>query len=63
MWTLLVGEMAAAGRLNDKPHPCTIEVLDQHSTPEVRIGPRGELDRGWTASSEDWKQFGGASWW
>lgn len=50
-------EADVPGRLNDKSTPCTIEVLDQHSIPEVRIGPPGAPHNGWTASFEDWAQF------
>lgn len=57
MGSLITGKVAVPGRLDDKPTPCTIEVIDQHSTPEVRIGPPDEAHRGWTASFEDWNQF------
>lgn len=36
---------------------CTVEVLDNHSIPEVRIGPVDEAYKGSIAEFNDWKQF------
>jgi hypothetical protein len=36
---------------------CTVEVLDNHSIPEVRIGPEGEAHQGWIADFNDPGQF------
>ena len=36
---------------------CTVEVLDDHGTPEIRIGPEGEAYKGYCASFLDWNQF------
>ena len=36
---------------------CTVEVLDNHGTPEIRIGPEGEAYKGYCASFSDWDQF------
>lgn len=35
----------------------TIEVRDNHGTPEVVIGPVDNAYQGWTAEFKDWKKF------
>lgn len=36
---------------------CSVEVLDNHSTPEVRIGPVGAAYDGSIAEFGNWEQF------
>lgn len=36
---------------------CTVEVLDNHGVPEIRIGPEGEAHHGFMAMFHDWEQF------
>jgi hypothetical protein len=36
---------------------CTVEVLDNHLVPEIRIGPVGEAYKGSIAEFDDWTQF------
>ena len=40
-----------------KPIKCSVDVLDNHSIPEVRIGPEGAAHKGWAAAFQDWDQF------
>jgi len=37
--------------------PRQVEVLDNHSVPEIVIGPIGEAYKGERATFNDWKQF------
>jgi len=37
--------------------PRQVEVLDNHSVPEVVIGPVGEAHKGERVTFNDWKQF------
>ena len=41
----------------DKSAICTVEVVDCHGIPELRIGPKDEAHEGYIASFKDWKQF------
>lgn len=47
--------------LNNEPRvlckPQQVEVLDNHSVPEVVIGPVGAAHEGLRATFNDWKQF------
>ncbi|MEK6758738.1 MAG: hypothetical protein AABY51_03110 [Deltaproteobacteria bacterium] len=36
---------------------CTVEVLDNHLIPEIRIGPVEEAYKGLIAEFDDWAQF------
>lgn len=36
---------------------CTVEVVDCHGKPEIRIGPVNAAYEGWTATFEDWSQY------
>jgi hypothetical protein len=36
---------------------CTVEVLDCHGMPEIRIGPEGAAHEGFTATFESWSQY------
>jgi hypothetical protein len=35
----------------------SVEVADNHSIPEIRIGPKDEAHKGFIASFSNWKQF------
>lgn len=37
--------------------PQQVDVLDNHSVPEIRIGPIGAAHEGATATFNDWQQF------
>lgn len=36
---------------------CTVEVVDCHGKPEIRIGPVDATYDGWTATFESWSQY------
>jgi len=38
----------------EKRSKCTVEVLDNHSIPEIRIGPEDEAYKGRIAQFDDW---------
>jgi hypothetical protein len=38
-------------------NPRQVEILDNHSIPEIYIGPEGEAYKGERATFHDWKQF------
>lgn len=42
---------------DEKGSKLSLEVCDNHSIPEVRIGPEHEAYKGNTISFSDWKQF------
>lgn len=41
----------------DQSGSCTVEVVDCHGKPEIRIGPVGAAYEGWTATFENWSQY------
>jgi len=50
-------EVVTSNDNRGKKLECTVEVLDNHSTPEVRIGPKGMAVDGWIAEFDNWEQF------
>lgn len=50
-------EVVTSNNNSGKRSKCTVEVVDNHSIPEVRIGPVGEAYKGSIAEFDDWNQF------
>ena len=50
-------EIVTSNDNKGKRSKCTVEVADNHSIPEVRIGPVNEAYKGYIAEFKDWKQF------
>jgi hypothetical protein len=50
-------EVVPDGHLSGKPSTCSVEVLDNHGVPEVRIGPEEEAFAGSIAAFKQWDQF------
>jgi hypothetical protein len=50
-------EVVTSNDNRGKKFECTVEVLDNHSVPEVRIGPKDAAYQGWIAEFDNWEQF------
>lgn len=50
-------EVVTCNNNSGKQSKCTVEVVDNHSVPEVRIGPVGAAYSGAIAEFDDWDQF------
>ena len=54
---LFFDENVPGGGSGGRAKACALAELDNHSVPEIRIGPPGEAFRGLSAAFLDWEQF------
>ena len=50
-------EIVTSNDNQEKRSKCTVEVLDNQSIPEIRIGPEEEAYKGRIAQFDNWEQF------